>query len=103
MTESTELSCQSCGGTSFTHFFGLDRRRRRRWQNRCNACGHTSEYVPSPDEIESQCRVLRQQWPVPAVSDEHEKLWRLARAKEEPEGSDDDDSSEGGFDQDSLA
>src|SRR5215813_6670738 len=76
MTETCDLCCDRCGGTAFSHFFGLDRRGRRCWQNRCDGCGRASEYVPTRSEIESQCRELRGPLAPLALDDEQEKLWR---------------------------
>src|SRR2546430_2702575 len=71
-----DLCCDRCGGTVFSHFFGLDHRGRRRWQNRCHDCGRASEYVPTRSEIEAQCRERRERQAPIALDDEDEKLWR---------------------------
>ena len=68
------MSAARCGGTTFSHFFGPDRRGRRCWQNRCEACGRASEYVPTRSEIENQCRELRDPLAPIALDDEQEKL-----------------------------
>jgi hypothetical protein len=76
MTHPCDLCCDRCGAAAFSHFFGPDHRGRRRWQNRCDACGRVSEYVPTRGEIESQCRELRSQQGQLALDDEAERLFR---------------------------
>ncbi len=76
MTDTCDLCCDRCGGARFHHFLGPDRRGQRRWQNRCDACGRVSEYVPTRSEIETQCRELRDQQGQAPLDDEQEKLWR---------------------------
>jgi hypothetical protein len=87
MTDTSDLCCERCGGTAFSHFFGSDGRGQRRWQNRCTACGRTSEYVPTQAEIAVQCREIRAQQQMAFLDDDQEKLWRRLHA---PEGNTDD-------------
>jgi hypothetical protein len=91
MTETCDLCCERCGETAFHHFFGPDGRGRRRWQNRCAACGRTSEYVPSRAEIESQCRAMRELQQLAVLDDDQEKTWRRLNEPRENDDSPDDD------------
>jgi hypothetical protein len=76
MPDTCDLCCDRCGGVVFQHFLGPNRRGRRRWQNRCASCGRVSDYVPTPAEIQAQCRELRSGQL--ALDDEQEKTWRRA-------------------------
>jgi hypothetical protein len=89
MTQACDLCCDRCGGTDFHHFQGRDRRRQRRWQNRCDACGRVSDYVPTPSEIESQCQTLRAGQGHVGLDDEQEKRWRRSLPQEEHAEDDD--------------
>ncbi len=92
MTEACDLCCARCGGATFSHFFGRDRRGRRRWQNRCEACGAISDYVPTHHEIVTQCQELRNQQGQFALDDEQEKHWRrLADPAETHDEADDEE------------
>ncbi len=92
MSDACDLCCARCGGTEFSHFFGRDRRGKRRWQNRCDACGAISDFVPTAGEIVSQCHELRVQQGQFALDDEQEKLWR--RLADPAEAHDEADDNE---------
>jgi hypothetical protein len=59
MANEWDWRCQQCGSTAVAHFIHRDRRGRQRWRNRCQSCGHVSEYLPTRAEIEQECQKLR--------------------------------------------
>ncbi len=87
--QDSPLRCPRCFGTRVTH-----RVRREHgqevWRNWCPGCGWEGEYLPTPEEIRSECRRLRAQEAVPLDDEEEKALRRMGVRFEE-----DDPDTEG--------
>ncbi len=52
------------------------------WQNCCLACGHHSEYLPSPEEIAYETAKIRAETGRLESDDDHEKFWHTVQAQQ---------------------
>lgn len=68
MPDWNEILCERCGSDEFVHVSRAETNVAARtesmpprWFNKCLACGHEGEYLPTPDEIRRECRRIRRQ------------------------------------------
>ena len=71
MSDWNEIFCERCGSAEFVHVV-RDEGDNQRWFNKCLACGHEGEYLPTPDEIRRECLRIRREQGLPVEADSYE-------------------------------
>ena len=74
------LRCEQCGGTEFDHIAQQSDEGEPRWFNRCRACRAVSEFMPSQEEIRTECLRIRAEQGTFEVDDGLERYWRRHHA-----------------------
>ncbi len=73
MNPFADLSCGQCGVRDIAHF----QNPHGEWRNRCQSCGHETEYLPTQAEIAAACEAIRAARPWQTDNDDDERAMRL--------------------------